>query len=122
MSKTETPDNDADETPTDVIDRDYPRGLDPNDLPPGVDKLWISSPRSSRRRYHLDKNCGMFHKEPHSRRANIAAAWYEPCKYCVTGEYPLTEEDYGEERKRNSDWNRADRVQLHGATQDEEEA
>lgn len=96
MSKTESTGNDAQEPAADPFEADYPEGLDPDNIPDGIEELYIAKARQSRRRYHLDNDCSKLKREVETRRPNIAAAWYRPCKYCVTGEYPLSEDDYKE--------------------------
>lgn len=83
----------------------YPDGLDPDDLPPGLETLYVS-PKRATKRYHLHVGCDRLRENYDDRRANIAAAWYSPCRYCVTGEFPRSSEDY--ERLRDEgvefDW------------------
>lgn len=69
--------DDHDHDPTAVDDP-----VDPDD--PRVDTLFIAGSNTTSRRYHEDPECDRLKGDRQSRRAHIAAAWYPPCKVCVT--------------------------------------
>lgn len=62
--------------------------IDPDDPPDGVDELYVTGASNSDRRYHLTPDCERLKENVSSRRPEIAAAWYPPCRYCVTEEFP----------------------------------
>lgn len=64
--------------------------IDPDDPPSGIDVLYVGK-TSTQRRYHIDIDCTRLRGEVHSRRVEIAAAWYVACKHCVTNEFPRPE-------------------------------
>lgn len=63
-------------------------GIDPDDPPDHIDELYVSKANNSGRRYHTDPDCERVKENVASRRPEIAASWYPPCRYCVTDEYP----------------------------------
>lgn len=67
---------------------DAPAAIDPDDPPSGVAELYVAKANNSGRRYHVDPDCERLKAGVSSRRVEIAAAWYDPCRYCVTDEFP----------------------------------
>lgn len=61
--------------------------IDPDDPPSDVTELYVGA-ASTQRRYHVDPDCHRLTGDAHSRRVEIAAEWYPPCRFCVTDEFP----------------------------------
>lgn len=75
---------------------DHPDAIDPDDVPADVDELYVGPGTTSRRRYHRDPECTRL-RATNTRRPEIAASWYPPCRYCVTGEFPPDPDDEGDD-------------------------
>ena len=81
----------------------YPDGIDPDDVPDGITELFVS-PKRATKCYHLRTDCDRLRGNYDTRRAAVAAAWYPPCRYCVTDEFPRSSDDYQELREQGKDF------------------